>query len=152
MSNVYYTRPSLITINSDEWQSGSDFVLTDHGREPVQISVERIGYKARMANGRMRTKFIADKRTLNLSWENLPSRRVAVADGFSSATDLKDFHQAVQGSFTIRMYADDGYGGALVTDNEFASFNVFIEDFSYTIQKRGGAFDLWSVEMTLEEA
>ena len=152
MSNVYYLRPSLITINSDEWNNGADFVLSDAGRAPVEITMQRIGYSQRMANGRMRTKWIADKQNVQLTWNLLASRQAGVPDNFASATDLKDFYDSVQGSFTVTMYADDGYGSAIDATGDFVTFAAFLTDFSYSIEKRGKAFDLWNVSMTLEEA
>lgn len=153
----FYYRPSLIKLNSDEWQNGADFILSDHGRGEVTLDYERIENRVRMANGRMRSKYIADKRTFTLDWELLPSRSVVngvnvVSDGYASATDLKNFYEAVQGSFTVTMYADSGNGQALDQDGVYGTFDVFIDSFSTTIGKRGKNFDFMNVTLGLEEA
>jgi hypothetical protein len=153
----FYYRPSLIKFNSDEWQNGADFILSDHGRDEVQVSYERIENRVRMANGRMRSKWIADKRTFGLSWEMLPSRSVVngvnvVSDGYASAGDLKSFYTAVQGEFTATIYADTGYGSVLTPSGVYGSFGVYLSDFSVTIHKRGKNFDFMNVTMALEEA
>jgi len=126
-------------------------------REPVEIGVDRIEQRERMASGRMRSKFIADKLTLGLSWTFLPSRSVVagtnvVSDGYASATDLKRFYDAVKGEFNCKIYADTGTGGSIVVGSLYKDLQVFFSDFSTTIEKRGASFDIHSVSMSLEES
>ena len=49
-------------------------ILSDHNRSPLQFKTERIEQRQRMINGNMRSFHIADKNTLSVSWQNLPSR------------------------------------------------------------------------------
>ena len=49
-------------------------ILSDHNRSPLQFTSERIEQRQRMINGNMRSFHIADKNTLSVSWQNLPSR------------------------------------------------------------------------------
>jgi hypothetical protein len=49
-------------------------VLSDHNRSEISISQQRIETRQRMINGTMRSYHIADKTTLSVSWNNLPSR------------------------------------------------------------------------------
>jgi len=153
----FYYRPSLIKLNSDEWRSGADFILSDHGRGEVEVSYERVENRIRMANARMRSKFIANKKTFTLEWEMLPSRSVVngvnvVSDGYASASELRDFYESVEGAFNVTMYADRGYGSTLTTTGVFGTFPVYLSDFSITIGKRGKSFDFMNVSMGLEEA
>jgi hypothetical protein len=49
-------------------------ILSDHNRSQIGITNDRIEQRQRMANGTMRSFFIADKLTINTSWSMLPSR------------------------------------------------------------------------------
>lgn len=153
----YFYRPSLMVFRSADYLSGTDFRVTDHGRSPLEISTERIEKRERMANGTMRSKFIADKHTWSCSWEMLPSRSVVgtqnvVADGYSSANDLINFHKAVQGQFRLGLFADSDQSGSLVSWQTYGVYDVFFKEFSASIQKRGKDFDFWEISLSLEEA
>jgi hypothetical protein len=53
-------------------------ILSDHNRESLSVSTERIEQRQRMANGTMRSYHIADKLNISISWSMLPSRSSAV--------------------------------------------------------------------------
>jgi hypothetical protein len=53
-------------------------ILSDHNRESISMSQQRIETRQRMVNGTMRSYHVADKVNLSTSWQRLPSR------GFSS--------------------------------------------------------------------
>lgn len=57
-------------------------ILSDHNRSAIDISNERIEQRQRMANGTMRSFFIADKLTISLSWSMIPSRGFKVVPNF----------------------------------------------------------------------
>lgn len=62
--------------------AGAFIILSDHNREPIDISNERIEQRQRMANGTMRSYFIADKLSINMSWSMIPSRGFEVIPEF----------------------------------------------------------------------
>ena len=131
-----------------------------------------------MVNGRMRSYWIADKRTLSISWNLLPSRSFSLDPNFSTTTGLPT---GTGTQYTI----DGGAGGAELLEwynNHNGTFYVFlsydnftefgrddaayghlreyqevlemyISDFSYSVEKRGGSnFDMWNCSISLEEA
>jgi hypothetical protein len=53
-------------------------ILSDHNRESLSVSTERIEQRQRMANGTMRSYHIADKLNVSISWSMLPSRSSAI--------------------------------------------------------------------------
>lgn len=57
-------------------------IISDHNRSPIEISTERIEQRQRMANGTMRSYHIADKLTISMSWDMLPSRGFEVIPNF----------------------------------------------------------------------
>jgi len=162
----FYLRPSLITLYSPNYNSGTPLILSDHNRSPVSVAFERIETRERMANGNMRSYYITDKRTFELSWENLPSRSTGpsgigmggstryTADGYSGANTLADFYEAIRTSFDMTFYVDD-QGITQYTDmptTAAGTYTVYFSAFSFDVQKRGQYFDLVNVSMSLEEA
>lgn len=117
--------------------------VSDHGRGPLTVTPERIERKERMVDGTMRKYFVAIKHTFSTSWENLPSLpgTNGPVDGGLSAKEMEAFSRDVNDPFTLTLR--DGQG-------ETETFNVYIEEFSYEINKRG-VVDWWNVDLTLVE-
>lgn len=160
-------------------EPGNFIILSDHNREPIDFSFERIETRERMVNGRMRSHHVADKRTINVSWSLLPSRaypttanfdadtgKVADAlkgleytvDGGAGAAELLDWYKQHPGSFWVFL-SYDNYVNFGTSESAFNNLNkyseiveVFFSDFSYTVNKRGASnHDLWDINVTLEE-
>lgn len=148
----YFYRPSLITVSSAAYAGGADLILSDHGRSELEIDMQRIEKRERMANGRMRSKFVAEKKAFNTNWEMLPSRSEYTADKYASAIDMVNFYNAVTGEFTIKIYGDTDVGGSLSSQQLYGTFSVFFTEFSSSIVKRGKDFDFWNVRFGVEEA
>lgn len=175
-----WQRPSLIILCHDKpvegsgqdvgkWNLGNDYIyLTDDGRDALAIDPQRIEYKQRMLNGRMRSYYVADKRTFSTSWRDLPSRskdatgkyisehqRRNSSIKYAAGQEMKDWYERHSGSFWMLVI----YDGKLFnssTNNKTALqqvelYNVFFEDFSITVVKRGQDHDLWNVDMSLVE-
>ncbi len=163
---------------STQGSSEEDFlILSDHNRSPLEFGIQKIENRKRMVNGRMRSYFIANKRTLNISWNLIPSRSFSLEPNFSSTTGKPT---GLGTQYTV----DGGAGGAELLDwynNHYGTFYVFvaydklnvnngdaeysklgqyaevlemyITDFQWTVEKRGGSnFDMWNITMSLEEA
>lgn len=86
MPTIYLPVGSLIYLNSS-------LKLSEHNRQPVSITPNRIEKTMRMSNGTMRKFFVADKKTVNVSWTMLPSFSTFTIDGGYGAMDLKAFYE-----------------------------------------------------------
>lgn len=124
--------------------------ISDHGRSPLSVSVERIETKQRMANGTMRRYVISKKRTWSASWENLPDKAVEFLANGQAGRWMEDFHDDHDGEFHMRLREGSdidknmtGLTGEVV--------RVMITDFSKEITRRTPSFDLWNLDITLEE-
>lgn len=157
----------------------TDFIiLSDHNRESLDFSINRIEQRERMINGRMRSYHIADKLNVNVSWTMLPSRSFAngpdfdedgnpsetivtnreqyTVDGGAGGVELLDWYESNPGSFWVYLaydkntnFSTDQYG-RLAQYNEIVE--VFFADFQYTVTKRGKTnHDFWDVSFSLEE-
>ncbi len=136
-----------------EWSSdgGSTWTkISDHGRAPLDVAIERIETKQRMGDGTLRRYTVAKKRTWSTSWENIPDKNVSFLANGQSGIWMENFHNTIDGSFLMRLRAgsdvDINYTGGNGTVVE-----VMISDFSKNVTKRGKAFDLWNMSISLEE-
>jgi hypothetical protein len=152
-------------------------ILSDHNRSSIQFKPTRIEQRQRMINGNMRSHHIADKMTISMSWDNLPSRaylRVAdfnsigksnltgqneyTADGGAGGVELLDWYENHQGPFWMFL-SYDNYKNFGTDDAAFLHLTsyseivqVYIADFSYDVVKRGrNNHDLWNISVALEE-
>lgn len=138
--------------------------VTDHGRDPLSMSTQRIGSDQRMANGTLRRHTIAKKRTWSVSWNNLPSTNTVVggfstADGGMSGEQIETFYKTTDGKFRMVLRRGSALGKAVPNpldtalpyeDQDFYICNVMITDFSKEVLKRGNV-DIWNMSVTLEE-
>lgn len=151
-------------------------VLSDHNRSPISFSQERIENKVRTINGRMRSYHIADKIKISTDWKTLPSRSASVrytpdaqsgevsiaadelmyvVDNGAGAVDLLDWYENHRGSFWVFL-AYDKFTNFDLDYSKLGQYNqiveVFFEDFSYEVSKRGqSTHDFWDVSLSLEE-
>jgi len=118
--------------------------LTDDNRQPIDIKTERIEKRERMINGRMRSYHIADKTTVSVNWDMIPSR---------SHENFPNFDRSF---WVFLAYDRKGiFKGTPEPYDHLRQYNqlieMFISDFSYSVEKRGTKFDYWNVSVTLEE-
>ena len=144
-------------------------ILSDNNRGEINFNQQRIEKRQRTINGRMRSYHIADKLSISMSWNMLPSRayfEVAdfdstgispykntlgefTTDGGAGGVAILDWYQSHPGPFWMYL-AYDKYSnfktGGEITDASFghlAQYNqiiqVYFADFSYTVTKRGGS-------------
>jgi hypothetical protein len=153
-------------------------ILSDHNRGELNFTPTRIEQRQRTINGRMRSYHIADKLTMSVSWNNLPSRSYYqdagflatglspekkttsefTADGGAGGVELLDWYENHTGPFWMFMAYDkySNFGKADADYGHLAQYNqimqVYIADFNYSVVKRGGSnHDLWNISVTLEE-
>jgi hypothetical protein len=169
---------SEVPAETDEALLDQFLVLSDHNRGELQFNPTRIEQRQRTINGRMRSYHIADKLTMNLSWNNLPSRSYYqnpsfnalgispykngngefTADGGAGGVEILDWYENHPGPFWMYLAYDkySNFGKDDAAFGHLAQYNqimqVYFADFSYTVTKRGGSnHDLWNISVTLEE-
>lgn len=138
-------RGSILQIESD----GTYHKVTEHNRSAFDISPQRIETQSRMVNGSLRKFWIADKRSISLSWDMLPYTTALTVDGQWGAKDLQDFYYSSEGrdAFNIKVnLAKDG------TNQESTAevIKVMFQSASFSVLKRG-LEPFWSVSITLDE-
>lgn len=115
--------------------------LSEHNRQPLSVSFERIEYKQRMANGRLRAWHVDDKRTWSTSWNELPHSTAKTVDGRMGAEALETFYHSTDGEFLVHIRLPDG------TEE---SVPVMFSEFSRSVSKRG-VYEFWQINLSVEE-
>jgi hypothetical protein len=165
---------------ADEALLDQFLILSDDNRGQLQFSPTRIEQRQRTINGRMRSYHIADKLTMSLSWNMLPSRgfhlppdfnvttgaspykKIAnqeiTSDGGAGGVELLDWYENHKGPFWMFLAYDkyNNFGKDAAAYDHLHQYNqimqVYFSDFNYTVVKRGGSnFDFWNISVTLEE-
>jgi hypothetical protein len=117
------------TIN-DSSPRDSFIILSDDNRKSLDFGSIRIEKRERMINGRMRSYHIADKATLSVSWDMLPSRSFSSMANFSAITGRTSNTRSGQpGSEDTSYTTDGGAGGVEILEwynNHKGSFWVFL--------------------------
>jgi hypothetical protein len=95
-----YARPQAMLWSDSPWEKdqatgiyfppGDELtnfiVLTDDNRAPMSFAQNRIENRVRTINGRMRSYWTADKLSLSVSWQRVPSRSFSTYVTFDPAT------------------------------------------------------------------
>ena len=165
LDNAIYT--SLVKVSSPV-----EFIFTEHNRSTVPVSYEYIENSQRMANGTMRKYVIAKKRNFTVSWTMLPSRSDLTIDQKQGAEAIQAFHNKYYGqklTIVLKYHGASAsskasYGAVAVNGSSSEnsvmteeSIDVFINSFSYDIQKRlngpnGKSFDYVNLSIGFVEA
>jgi hypothetical protein len=163
----------------NEWENF--IIVSDHNRQAISMSKQRIETRQRMVNGTMRSYHIADKLNLSTSWEMLPSRSFSedpefdvsgnitnpntelyTADGGAGGAKLLEWYQNNSGPFWVFL-SYDKFGENNM--NRYTQvLHMFFAAFDYEIEKRGHAwgrrtnddtsidgYDMWNISLSLEE-
>jgi hypothetical protein len=126
--------------------------LSEHNRQPVSLDTNRIERAERMANGTMRKIFIADKYSIQCSWNTLPSTSTMTVDGGYGAEQIRAFYKAKGiGSFKLKI----SYNGVSERDE---IITVMFTNCSFSLNKRNVKMvsgvdpqEFWDVSLTLEQ-
>lgn len=136
-----------------EWSSDNGttwYKISDHGRDPINIAIERLENAQRMADGTMRRYVIGKKHTITTAWANIPSvATTQLANGQTGAW-MENFHDTVDDSFLVRLRAGSDRDTTF-TGQQGTILTVMITDFSKEVVKRGTQFDWWNLSITLTE-
>lgn len=151
MSTVYLPVGSVVYLNST-------IKLSEHSRQPVSISTNRIEKVQRMSNGSMRKFYIADKESISISWNKLPSFNTFTIDSGYGAVDLKNFYNGsatkASGALSGRSTFDVtiAYGGTTRTiEMAFQSFSAEIVNRNVKQKSSDTPQEFWNVSIVLEE-
>jgi hypothetical protein len=152
MTTVFLPVGSLLYVDT-----GTDLVnptwtkLTEHNRQPASIQINRIEKTQRTSNGTMRKFFIADKKSISVSWNMIPTSSTMTIDGGYGANDIQTFYNSTkgQGSFKIKIS---------YSPTREETMEVIFSSCSFDVIKRNvkafsadAAQEFWDVSISLEQ-
>jgi hypothetical protein len=146
MTTISLPVGALIKFNTD--------ALSEHNRAPMSIGYNRIEKAQRMSNGTLRKFFIADKKTINVSWDQLPSYFNHTVDGGWGALDIKTFYETTgKSSFpvTISYSTSNGPSTTEVMTMCFTSFSCEVTKRNVYSNGLSTPQEFWSVSLGLEQ-
>lgn len=153
---AYFLHSAIqVSLNNSTW-----YKLTDHNREPVQLSFELIENQNRMANGSLKKYIIAKKSIISTSWNFVPTKTNETADGNYGAAWLESFYNANAGiPIHVKLISSeidpDIPAGSIPSDSNFKTaltgekvYTVFMTEFSKNLLKRTRVSDY--VDMSIQ--
>lgn len=126
-------RPAYVRFNGNN--------LSDHNRSDVSVELDRIEQRTRVASGRMRKFYVADKHSFGLSWSDLPETAAKTIDGKWGASEIISFYHSTPGEFTL---------GLVQSNGTLKTYTVVFTDFSANPVKRWGTY-YYDLSLSLEE-
>jgi hypothetical protein len=151
MSTVYLPVGSLIYLNST-------LKLSEHNRQPVSITPNRIEKTQRMSNGTMRKFFVADKKSINVSWTMLPSFSTFTVDGGYGAMDIRSFYEGSASKASGALSGQNSFDVTLAYGGTTQTLNMIFTSASFEVVKRNvkqssgdTAQEFWNVSISMEE-
>jgi hypothetical protein len=138
-----------VSLDNVNWQK-----LTDHNRDPIDISTEIIETQARMANGRMKKYIVAQKNTISVSWNYVPSKTSETADLNHGAAWIESFYRSNVGSpIYLKVVASElNSSGNFVTAKTGSEvYTVFMSNFSKSIINRTKISDYVNMSIDFTE-
>lgn len=123
---------------------GNTYELSDHNRDPVTITTERIEVTRRTAKGTRRRYHIADKVSFGVSWSNLPGKTSQTVDGKIGADALEAMYNANLATDEVQVTLADQDGGT-------TTYTMHIIGFDKTISKRFTNDYYYDVSIDFEE-
>jgi hypothetical protein len=87
---------------------------------------------------------------LSCSWENIPDKATSFLANGQTGDWMEDFHNTNDGVFYVRLREGSDIN-TTYTGLNGTVMRCVITEFSKEIVKRGAAFDLWNLDITLEE-
>jgi len=157
-SAVYLPVGSLIYVDTSSTSTPTWAPLSEHNRQPVSISQNRIQSVTRMSNGTLRKFFIADKREFSTSWTMLPSFSNMTVDAGYGALDLKSYFEGSKGRGTFKIKIVYGKNQTSPYASREEIVTVSFASCSFEIVKRNVKFDkdkpaqeFWNVSVSMEE-
>jgi hypothetical protein len=129
--------------------------ITESNRSELSVSTSYLMNEQRMVNGTLRRYVVANKRTWQLSWQDLFSKASFVIDGAWSGEEMRTFYNDLfGGSFELTIYEGEA-ARKTVGENpnpvQPETVLVMFQDFNWNIVKREGRFDIWNLDVSLVE-
>jgi hypothetical protein len=148
-----------VSLDGTTW-----YKLSDHNRQPMQVTYNLIESTDRMANGTLRKFIVARKFVITADWKDFPtldSNVVDAASGGKGAAWIKAFYEgnSFNPVYVKLMYALEGAVTNSVPDGNYLDsqntsgqvYTAFMTSFTYTVTKRRQGYDYVDLKIEFTE-
>jgi len=132
--------------------------VSEHNRSSINIDVDRFEKSQRMSNGSLRKIWIADKKNISTSWNNIPTYSTLTVDGGMGAGDIKAFYlNKGKGTFKVKISynAVSARDEIIVASFTSCTFSISKRNVRDAAPRLGvtppDAQEFWDVSLSLEE-
>jgi len=126
--------------------------ISEHNRSPINIDVDRFEKTQRMSNGSLRKIWIADKKNISSSWNNLPTYSTLTVDGGMGAEDIRAFYlNKGKGTFKIKISYNAVSARDEIMTASFTSCTFSISKRNIRSTTASVPQEFWDVSLSLEE-
>jgi hypothetical protein len=126
--------------------------ISEHNRSPINIDVDRFEKTQRMSNGSLRKIWIADKKNISSSWNNLPTYSTLTVDGGMGAEDIRAFYlNKGKGTFKIKISYNAVSARDEIMTASFTSCTFSISKRNVRSSATSVPQEFWDVSLSLEE-
>jgi hypothetical protein len=134
------------TTDTPSWQK-----LTEHNRQPASIQINRIEKTQRTSNGTMRKFFIADKKSLSVSWNMLPTSSTMTIDAGYGANDIQTFYNSAKGQGSFKLKISYSPTREEIIEVIFSSCSFDLIKRNVKSSSTDAAQEFWDVSISLEQ-
>lgn len=154
---------SLIYFDTSSNATPSWQAVSEHNRQPISITHNRVQKVQRMSNGTLRKFFVAEKREFSLSWNMLPTFSNMTVDGGWGKQDIMSFYEGSKGQQTFKIKIVYGKDQTTPTLNREEIITVSFTSCSFELAKRNvkdwnvatqsltPAQEFWNISLSMEE-
>lgn len=153
---VIFGTTNNVAVNG--YDSLTDFICTDHGRQEINISPERVETAGRMIDGTYRSHFVTKKDEISVAWIDVPSRATDAgsikytADGYKGGMEILDYLDSIGGAtFYLKLTKDDLSLSSAPLQSPEKLYKVMVKSYSHTVKRRSGKFDMIDLDVVLVE-
>lgn len=151
MTTVFLPIGSLLYLDTSATETPSWQKISEHNRQPASIQTNRIEKIQRTSNGTLRKFFIADKKSISVSWNMLPSNSSMTVDGGYGATQIETFYNGSKGQSSFKLKISYSPTREEIIEVIFGSCSFDLIKRNVKESSTSTAQEFWDVSITLEQ-
>jgi hypothetical protein len=151
MTTVFLPVGSLLYVDISATDTPSWQKLTEHNRRPASIQINRIEKTQRTSNGTLRKFFIADKKSISVSWNMLPTSSTMTVDGGYGANDIQTFYNGSKGQGSFKLKISYSPTREEIIEVVFSSCSFDLLKRNVKAKSSDSAQEFWDVSISLEQ-
>jgi len=151
MTTVFLPVGSLLYVDTSATDTPTWQKLTEHNRQPASIQINRIEKTQRTTNGTLRKFFIADKKSISVAWNMIPTYSTMTVDGGYGANDIQTFYNSAKGQGSFKLKISYSPTREEIIEVIFGSCSFDVIKRNVKASSADTAQEFWDVNIALEQ-